>query len=91
MTIEDVAARSDAWRTSIEQILKNVKAIVGAVIAAGVAVWAFWPDSEPAPTAPITDAACVALLGSLQDESVRQWSEAHWGVFEASQRALECD
>ena len=85
MTIEDVAARSDAWRTSIEQILKNVKAIVGAIIAA------FWPDSEPAPTAPVTDAACVALLESLQDESVRQWSEAQWGVFEASQRALECE
>ena len=91
MTIEDVAARSDAWRTSIEQILKNVKAIVGAIIAAGIGVWAFWPDSEPAPTAPVPAAACVALLESLQDESVRQWSEAQWGVFEASQRALECE
>ena len=91
MTIEDVAARSDAWRTSIDQILKNRKAILGSIIAAGIGVWAFWPDSEPAPTAPVTDAACVALLESLQDESVRQWSEAQWGVFEASQRALECE
>ena len=91
MTIEDVAARSDAWRTSIEQILKNVKAIVGAIIAAGIGVWAFWPDSEPAPTAPVTAAACVALLEALQDESGRQWADAAGGVFEASQRALECE
>jgi len=91
MTIEDIAERSDVWRDSIEHILKNVKAIVGALVAACIGVWAFWPDSEPEPTAPITDEACVALLASLNDESVRNWSEEQWGVFEASQRALECD
>ena len=91
MTIEDIAERSDVWRASIEHILKNVKAIVGAVIAAGIGVWAFWPDGQPEPTAPVTDEACVALLESLNDESVRDWSEEQWGVLEASQRALECD
>jgi hypothetical protein len=91
MTIEDIAERSDVWRDSIEHILKNVKAIVGALVAACIGVWAFWPDSEPQPTAPITDEACVALLESLNDESVRNWSEEQWGVFEASQRALECN
>ena len=44
MTIEDIAERSDVWRDSIEHILKNVKAILGAIIAAGIGVWAFWPD-----------------------------------------------
>ena len=91
MTIEDIAERSDVWRDSIEHILKNVKAIVGALIAAVIGVWAFWPSGDPEPTAPITDEACVALLGSLNDESVRNWSEEQWGVFEASQRALDCD
>ena len=91
MTIEDIAERSDVWRDSIEHILKNVKAIIGAVIGAGIGVWAFWPSGGPEPTAPVTDEACVALLESLNDESVRQWSEEQWGVFEASQRALECD
>jgi len=91
MTIEDIAERSDVWRDSIEHILKNVKAIVGALVAACIGVWAFWPNSEPQPTAPITDEACVALLESLNDESVRNWSEEQWGVFEASQRALECN
>ena len=91
MTIEDIAERSDVWRDSIEHILKNVKAIIGAVIAAGIGVGAFWPSGGPEPTAPVTDEACVALLESLNDESVRQWSEEQWGVFEASQRALECD
>jgi hypothetical protein len=37
------------------------------------------------------DRAGVALLASLNDESVRNWSEEQWGVFEASQRALECN
>ena len=91
MTIEDIAERSDVWRDSIEHILKNVKAIIGAVIAAGIGVWAFWPSGGPEPTAPVTDEACVALLESLNDESVRQWSEEQWGVFEASHRALEGD
>ena len=50
MTIEDIAERSDVWRDSIEHILKNVKAIVGAVIAAGIGVWAFWPSGDPEPT-----------------------------------------
>ena len=36
MTIEDIAERSDVWRDSIEHILKNVKAIVGAIIAARI-------------------------------------------------------
>ena len=65
MTIEDIAERSDVWRDSIEHILKNVKAIAGAVVAAIIGVWAFWPSGDPEPTAPITDEACVALLGSL--------------------------
>ena len=91
MTIEDIAERSDVWRDSIEHILKNVKAIVGALIAAVIGAWAFWPSTDPEPTAPITDEACVALLASLNDESVRNWSEEQWGVFEASQRELECD
>ena len=91
MTIEDIAERSDVWRDSIEHILKNVKAIAGAVIAAIIGVWAFWPNSDPEPTAPVTPEACVALLASLNDDSVKNWSEEQWGVFEASQRALECD
>ncbi len=91
MSIEDVAERSDVWRDSIKHILDNVKAIAGAIVAAGIGIWAFWPNSSPEPTAPVTDEACVALLESLNDESVRNWSEEQWGVFEASQRALECD
>jgi len=91
VTIEDIAERSDVWRDSIEHILKNVKAIIGALVAAGIGVWAFWPNSDPVPTAPVTPEACVALLASLNDDSVKNWSEEQWGVFEASQRALECD
>lgn len=91
MTIEDIAERSDVWRDSIEHILKNVKAILGAIIAAGIGVWAFWPDGAAEPTAPVTEEACVALLESLNDPSVRSWTEEQWSVFEQSQIALECN
>ena len=91
MTIEDIAERSDVWRDSIEHILKIVKAILGAIIAAGIGVWAFWPDGNTEPTAPVTEEACVALLESLNDPSVRSWTEEQWSVFEQSQIALECD
>ncbi len=91
MTIEDIAERSDVWRDSIEHILKNVKAIAGAVIAAIIGVWAFWPNSDPVPTAPVTEEACVALLESLNEPSVRSWTAAQWSVFEQSRIALECD
>tara|TARA_Y100001938_G_C8101612_1_gene442255 strand:- start:4214 stop:4489 length:276 start_codon:yes stop_codon:yes gene_type:complete len=91
MSIEDVAERSDVWRDSIKHILDNVKAIAGAIIAAGIGIWAFWPNSAPEPTAPVTEEACVALLESLNDPSVRSWTEEQWSVFEQSQIALECD
>lgn len=91
MTIEDIAKRSDVWRDSIEHILKNVKAIAGAIIAAIIGIWAFWPSSDPEPTAPVTEEACVALLESLNDPSVRSWTESQWSVFEQSQIALECN
>jgi hypothetical protein len=92
MTIEDIAERSNAWRESIELIVKNLKAIGALIVGLIVAAIAFWPSSgENVPPPPDKPAPCVALFNTLNANAISNWTESEWGVFESAKRSLECD
>ena len=81
MTIEDIAERSNAWRESIELIVKNLKAIGALIVGLIVAFIAFWPNSgENVPPPPDKSAPCVALFNTLNANAIANWTESEWGV-----------
>ena len=68
MTIEDVAARADAWSKAIKTIVKAISAAGIAICTAVAALIALWPSGDtpnpppPPPAATVADGAAQVVV-----------------------------